>query len=104
MFSFFRLKKPCAKPAGIKRDLALASDRIILKCLPKVFEFFLKSTTTSRIAPFIIERYFPCENLVCKCKPLITFFLELDVHEKTNFLSLKFFFLKSSLKNPLLSV
>ena len=74
-------------------DLAFLSDKIVLKCLPKVFDFFLRSTTTSKIVPFKTETYFSCECFVCKCNPLITFFFELEVHPKTKFLFLKNFFL-----------
>ena len=77
----------------MKSDLAFSSDSIILKYFPKVLDFFLKSTTTSKIDPFNTETYFSCANLVCKCIPLKTFFLELEVQPKIKFLFLKNFFL-----------
>ena len=64
MLSKLKLRKPCAKPSGINIDLAFFADKTILKCLPKVLEFFLKSIAISRIFPFNTETYLPCGNLV----------------------------------------
>ena len=54
-------------------------DKVIEKYFPKVIEFFLKSSATSNILPFITVKNLACEFLVCKCKPLNTFFLELEL-------------------------
>ena len=47
---FFNPKKPWANPSGINIERPFLSDRFIEKYLPKVFEFFLKSTATSNIS------------------------------------------------------
>ena len=40
-------QNPCAKPAGINKDLEFFSDKMIEKHLPNVLDFFLKSRATS---------------------------------------------------------
>ena len=51
-----------------------------------------------KIDPFKTETNFPCFFLVCICRPLKTFFFDLDVHEKIKLEPLKNNRLKSSLK------
>ena len=41
MFSAPKVKKPCAKPFGIKTDLQFLSVRRMEYALPNVFDFFL---------------------------------------------------------------
>ena len=73
-------------------DLELFSLKIQEKYLPKVFEFFLKSTATSKIFPFKTETYLPCDSFVCMCNPLTTFFFENERIENTNFFLIFFYF------------
>ena len=56
----------------------------IEKYLPKVLEFFLRSTTTSRILPWVTVIIFACDLWVCICKPLKTFFFEYDITSNRN--------------------
>ena len=51
MFSFFKVKNPCANPGGINTEEQFFSFNFIEKCFPNVFEFFRKSTATSKISP-----------------------------------------------------
>ena len=53
LYNFLYLfhKKPWAKPGGTYNDLLFFSESIRENFLPNVFEFFLKSTTTSKITP-----------------------------------------------------
>ncbi len=56
----------------------------IEKYLPKVLEFFLRSTTTSRILPWVTVIIFAWDFWVCICKPLKTFFFEYDITSNKN--------------------
>ena len=42
-------QKPCAKPFGIDKKIPFLSFRLIQNDLPKVFDFFLRSTQTSKM-------------------------------------------------------
>ena len=83
-------------------DFGFSADNVIEKLLPNVFEFFLRSTITSNIFPFKTVINFDCENFVCKCNPLKTFFFDFDKQPKIKFF-FNNFFLKVSLKYPLVS-
>ena len=73
-----------------------------LKSFPKVEDFFLQSTTMSKIFPFITDIYLPCSFFFCICRPLRTSFFDFETTKNLN-LDFTIFSMINSLKKPLLS-